>query len=116
MQNLGTPTTLVTQKESLPLTFRLGVSYSPIELLSLVADEEKVWGEKSFNTYFGLDIKPIKFISLRVGGNFVDGNFAFTTGAGGVIFLNSFNLFLDYSLRPFDSAFLTHQISLSLSF
>lgn len=119
VQNLGLQVkSFNEEKESLPLTVKLGASYRPVEVVTLGLDIVKPI-DNEFNFRLGSEWRPIEIFALRAGyysmgsdlktGEEGDvlGGFSFGLGAGWKRYV------LDYAITPMVVLGIAHRVSLS---
>lgn len=119
VQNLGVQLQAFNEeKESLPITMKVGASYQPVEVLTLGLDIVKPV-DNEVNFRMGSEWRPVEMFALRAGyystgsdlktGEEGDvlGGFSFGLGAGWKTYS------LDYAITPMVALGIAHRVSLS---
>ena len=111
--NFGTKMKFNKKSEDLPLKLKSGISAKMMENLIIINGDVGYIKDEDFELGLGVEVKPLKFISLRAGlNNTNDAGSAFTLGLG----LNFDKLNLDYAYEPFEDLDASHKISIDYSF
>jgi len=111
LQNLGSKLKFVQKRESLPLTYKVGVSYKNNNLI--LAGDITNPEDNAMRINLGIEYLPTSILALRIGYNSQnDLDSGWTFGIG----FRLRNLYVDYAFVPYGELDNTHRFSLTKKF
>jgi hypothetical protein len=117
VQNLGTPLKMLSQKDSLPVNYKIGVAKKIPDSKLLFAVELSKASDNSSKISTGMEFAPLGFMVLRGGYRVGYDLDTYTAGVGFIFKPKGFDEFqIDYAYNPMGDLGNTHRFSLITRF